>query len=323
MAALLGFWSSAWGVEQANRADKRANSADETAQGEFVGSTPCDASIRRLLQIQAEAGAELMEWKLMLHQDPKTQKPATFSLHCDYGLTVAGKPGIGTKIGAVERRGRWSMAKGTKENAEAEVYELDGAVNLLLISGNVLHILNPDRTLMVGNGGWSYTLNRASAAEKPGDASRTIDMSYPIAPASTGPIVSGIFEGRSPCHRVARALGRVEHPGCTKAKWRVTLYQDPDSGKPSTYKVEGTLYRQAAREGKWSVMRAARGEPNAVVYRLAGTDRDAPLYLLRGDDNVLFFLDQNRKPLVGHAEFSYTLNRRSADAPSPAAKQKD
>ena len=33
---------------------------------------------------------------------------------------------------------------------------------------------------------------------------------------------------------------------------------------------------------------------------------------MKGGDNVLFFLDQNRTPLIGHAEFSYTLNRVAA-----------
>jgi hypothetical protein len=35
------------------------------------------------------------------------------------------------------------------------------------------------------------------------------------------------------------------------------------------------------------------------------------LLLLKADDNILFLLDQNREPMVGHAEFSYTLNRVS------------
>jgi hypothetical protein len=34
------------------------------------------------------------------------------------------------------------------------------------------------------------------------------------------------------------------------------------------------------------------------------------ILLLKGDDDVLFFLDQSRKLLVGHAEYSQTLNRR-------------
>jgi hypothetical protein len=312
-AALLVLLSSTWADEPLKVAGERPQTEENAAEGQFVGSTPCDAAIRRLLEIPADANEELMEWKLTLQQDPKTRMPATFLLRSDYGPTSPGKPGLGKRTGTVELQGRWSIAKGTKDNPQAEVYVLNGAVNLFRVSANVLHILTPDRALMVGNGGWSYTLNRASAAEKPGDAARTIDMTYPIASASTGPVVCGIFEGRSPCQGIAHALGRPEHPGCTKAKWRVTLYQDPMTGAPTTYKVEGTLYRKGAREGKWSIEQGASGDSAAVVYRLAPTETDAAIFLLRGDDHVLFFLDQKRKPLVGHAEFSYTLNRREAD----------
>jgi len=45
------------------------------------------------------------------------------------------------------------------------------------------------------------------------------------------------------------------------------------------------------------------------VYQLAATPQQSPLLLMKGDDNVLFFLSQKREPLVGHSEFSYTLNR--------------
>jgi hypothetical protein len=293
------------------RADENRRDAD-SAQNEFVGSSPCDSAIRALLRIPAEVDAELMEWKLSLHQDSKTESPAKFTLRCDYGPTIAGKPGLGKRTGTVERQGRWSIRKGTNENPDAVVYELAGAVALVQIDKDVLHVLNRDRSLMVGNGGWSYTLSRASTAEKPGDASRAADLSYPIAAVSAGRGVSGVFEGRTPCHGIARALKQPEHPGCIKAKWRVTLYQDPKSGAPTTYKVEGTLYRKAAREGKWSIERGASGDTPPVVYRLAPTETDGALYLIRGDGNVLFFLDQNRRPLVGHAEFSYTLNRREA-----------
>jgi hypothetical protein len=49
--------------------------------------------------------------------------------------------------------------------------------------------------------------------------------------------------------------------------------------------------------------------PNATVYQLSPTETQPALLLLKGDDNVLYFLDQNRGLLVGHADFSYALNR--------------
>jgi len=134
-------------------------------------------------------------------------------------------------------------------------------------------------------------------------------MSYKIAPLAAGPTVFAIFEGRSPCHGISRELKLPQHPGCTKVKWRVTLYQDPQTSVPNTYKVEGSLHRRNPREGTWSIVRGAKTDPNAVVYRLGPTPTEAELLLLKADDNILFFLNHDREPMVGHADFSYTLNR--------------
>jgi len=38
-------------------------------------------------------------------------------------------------------------------------------------------------------------------------------------------------------------------------------------------------------------------------------DTAAYFYLLKGDDNVLFVLDENKELRVGNIDFSYTLNR--------------
>ena len=166
---------------------------------EFVGSSPSGEAIRPLLQIPADAESDLIEWKLTLH-------PATYELHCKYGQVVQGRPGLGKQIKTLERKGSWTITKGTKSHPKAVVFELDGAVSLFQVDSNILHILNPDRSLMVGNGGWSYTLNRREASDKPGERSFETDMSYPISSLATGPTVFGVFEGRSPCHSIAHEL---------------------------------------------------------------------------------------------------------------------
>ncbi len=283
--------------------------ADPLVFGVFAGSSPAGEAIRPILQIPQDANAELIEWNLTLYQDRKTKSPTTYRLHCDYGPAVANLPGLGKKRTTVLREGSWTIGKGIKSNPEAVVYELKGAVSLFRIAPDVLHVLNRDQTLMIGTSGWSYTLNRMEASEKPVDpavAAAAPDLgSYSLSPVATGPGTLGVFEGRSPCQGIARDLNMKVHAGCNKAKWRVTLHQNP-----AAYKIEGTLYRQRFREGNWSIIRGTETDPKAIVYRLAPTKTEAALYLLKGDDNVLFFLDQNRKPLVGHSRNSYTLNRR-------------
>ena len=128
-------------------------------------------------------------------------------------------------------------------------------------------------------------------------------------PLASGPSVLGVFEGRPPCSEIARQLKIPVSAECTKLKWGLTLYQDPNSLTPTTYKLEGSLFREKPREGKWAIVKGTKSNPDAVVYQL---DPDKPgdsFYLLKGDENVLFILDENRNLRVGNIDFSYTLNR--------------
>jgi hypothetical protein len=130
--------------------------------------------------------------------------------------------------------------------------------------------------------------------------------SSPAAIAGNGLSVYGVFDGRSPCKEISKQLQMSVDADCFKLKWRLTLYHDAATSKPATYKLEGTLFRKKVREGSWSVVRGTKTDPQALVYRLHG---DNPIYLLKGDENVLFFLDDEKTLLQGDAQFSYTLNR--------------
>lgn len=278
------------------------------ADAVFVGTSPCTEPIRPLLGIPRDKPADLMKWTLVL------RATGEYTLRCEYGPAVQGTKDVGNPT-VVERQGKWTT--------RGAVYELNGAVSLAKVGDDVLHVLNADRTLMVGNGGWSYTLNRADAAEKPGDREAALanpagpEESYRIAPPATGPGVLGVFDGRTPCHGIARAIKseRADERDCWKLKWRLTLNQDPATRSPTTYKIEGSLFRQTPREGKWSIVRgtAVANDANATVYRLEPARGQATLNLLKGGDDVVFLLDADLKPLVGHEDFSYTLNRVTKD----------
>lgn len=45
------------------------------------------------------------------------------------------------------------------------------------------------------------------------------------------------------------------------------------------------------------------------MFELHSDKRDERLYLLKADDNILFFLDYEMDFLVGDGDFSFTLNR--------------
>lgn len=287
---------------------QRAFASDPSVFGEFVGTTPCTEAIRPFVHISSHADQDTIQWKLTMYQDPKTDAPAGYKLHCEHEKATWPASRLVQGKEVVEKEGAWTISKGTKFDPNAVVYKLDGGLSFFGLSGNILHVLNPDGSLMIGTSGWSYTLNRADKAEKPGDpvlAATGPDRSYTISPVASGPTVYGVFEGRTPCRGIARELKLPKDGGCIKVKWRVTLYQNAETLAPTTYKIEGSLHREAAREGNWSIIHGK----NETVFRLEAKTEPA-LFLRKGDDNVLFFVDENRQPLVGHAEFSYTLNRR-------------
>jgi hypothetical protein len=96
-----------------------------------------------------------------------------------------------------------------------------------------------------------------------------------------------------------------------KLKWDLTLYQNPATGLPTTYKLRGTFYRQQIGEGKWSIIKGTKTNPDAVVYQLDPDKAQGSLFLLKADDNIIFFLSKEKNLLVGNGDFSYTLNRGS------------
>lgn len=294
-----------------------ANRQDSVAV-EFVGSTPGGALPREFLGgLATNVECHNIKWQVILLTNQSSGLPATYNLVAQYHVPASNNPNQSEEGPKVTSRGTWEIVKGTKSSPDAVIYRINEeksqrSLSFVKVGENLLHLLNPDGSLMIGSGGSSYTLNRADQAEKPVEASLAMsapDMSYKIAALATGPTVFGVFEGRSPCHGIARELKLPRHAGCMKVKWRVTLYQDPKTSAPTTYKVEGSLHRQSAREGTWSIVRGAKTDPNAMVYQLNPTPTESALLLLKADDNILFFLNQNREPMVGHADFSYTLNR--------------
>jgi hypothetical protein len=125
---------------------------------------------------------------------------------------------------------------------------------------------------------------------------------------ATGNIV-GVFDGRTPCQELAKQLNEKTIPECIKIKWRLTLYKDSVTGNPDAYELLGFVYKKdTPRIGKWHIIKGTHANPEAVVCQLDQPGRET-LFLQKGDDNILFFLDPEKKLMVGNRDFSYTLNR--------------
>jgi hypothetical protein len=132
----------------------------------FVGSTPCSAGTRPLPGIPKDGGCELIKWKLQLFAGIGKQTSGTYVLDCVYGMPKQGTRGFihGQQL---HREGKWVIRKGIEPNPSAIIYRLDPdtprvTVSFLRLNDNLLHLLDSEERLMIGNGAWSYTLNKIS-----------------------------------------------------------------------------------------------------------------------------------------------------------------
>jgi hypothetical protein len=287
--------------------------------GVFQANTPCSAEARPLSQIPVDAECEQMKWNLVLYQDPATNSPTTYNLTSSYGIS---KPNTNDLIEggtSIVMEGNWTITTGTKTDPNATVYQLNAddpqtTVSFLRVSDDMLHVLNSEKALLVGNGAWSYTLNRMDnqSPTKIVPESRPDPPTRPPEPAMpAGSSVFAVFDGRTPCDEVALEFTNTESfPGCMKIKWRLTLYQDSATGEPGRYLFMST---REFREGSWQIVNGRVDDAHAVVYELQPDGAKKSFYFLKVDENHLYLMDKTMNLLVGNELFSYTLSRVNPD----------
>ena len=264
---------------------------------------------RRFVGIAGDAPCERITWLLVLSKGSQGGEPATYTLAVSYGVEMQNGPGVANAESHLMRRGSWTALRGTNSDPNAVVYRLTSErgsrwADFARIGENLLHPLNDDKNLAVGNASWSYTLSRTGPI-RPGQSSSELEPDAAVYKGATG-----VFEGRTPCQEIAGDLGVRTPDGCFKLKWRLTLLQESGSRAPTTYKLEGTLYRSSPLQGPVEIMKDVRANRN--VYRLNIDNNARFMVLFEADDNILLFLDPSGDLRVGDERFSYTLNRTSA-----------
>jgi hypothetical protein len=297
-----------------------AGAAKSSVFGVFEGITACSEFPKPIPQIVAPC--QQMIWKLTLYQDPDKLTPTRYELHSAYGFPKQGTPWLAEGAIQIDLEGTWAIVRGTKTDPDAVVYQLNpdnerASIYLLKLDENILHVLYRDRSLMVGNAAWSYTLNRTDTRLMPSRAVQSVFKAMAVLPENAGSAISspllGVFDGRVPCHEIALEFtGIADSPDCQRIKWRITIYHDPNTGAPTTYKLQGT---RTTREGAWTIVRGTKADPEAIVYKLDLNNAQAAVqsvYFLRADDNHLMLLDGEGNLLVGDAVLSYTLSRGDA-----------
>jgi hypothetical protein len=147
--------------------------AEEVATQQFVGSTPGDARSREFLGgLPPQAPCHCITWRLALFGTNSAEESGEYTLEVTYGLPGLDDPNQLVEGPTAKLKGRWDIVRGSQANPQAVVYRIHGAeddksLSVVRVSKHLLHFLNDDKTLRVGNAGWSYTLNRKRADQKP------------------------------------------------------------------------------------------------------------------------------------------------------------
>lgn len=271
----------------------------------LTASTPGDSLIKSLLGIPHETRCDFIRWDLTLK--PDQNNAGSFSLNIRFGESQPNT--LGFKGGGQSRslEGEWQVVHDSK----SEVYQLKcgqwkSTLSLLRIHKNLFHILTPDNRLMVGNGGWSYNLNRKIPLPVDG-ASLPKFIGQTVA-AGKFP-VEAVYDGRTPCREIAEQYNVPVEGDCFKLKWRLILYRDPATGDPAGYTINRVQFQRAVGQGKWAIVRGTGQNEGAVIYQLDPDQPGKSLSFLAADENILFFLDKNQQPLTGNGDFSFTLNK--------------
>lgn len=280
-------------------------------RGTFVGTTPCVGAVRGFVGgIAAGAPCHALKWELTLGTAAVANR---WMLTAVYGVPPASNPNQMVDGPSVTKQGTFTTSTMQRFGAESRIFRLrdDAGASIAFaeVGSDLVNLANDDGSLVPGTSAWSYMLTRADRLEPPVVAiPRGPEGSYTVPPKESGPHVFAIFGGRSPCAGLARELKLDNAAGCARLKWRVTLLKDPRTNQPTIYKAGSSYTREREWTGAWRIVRGAPGFPEATVYQLDGDAEHGPILLLRVDDLVLF-LDQQRRPLPGNRAFTYTLTK--------------
>jgi hypothetical protein len=268
----------------------------------FEATTPCDEESKALLSIPATHKAVMIKWSLSL------LTATTYKLVYTYGMDKQGSRDFSEGAITKEQTGAWTKNK----FKSTEIYTLTASnapsISFLKLNENVLQLLDADKNLLVGNGAWSYTLNRIDPVKLPSNESNSQNLEESIVADSI------VFDGRMPCYPPLLALNGKTPIGCNLVKCRIIFFYDSKSHSPSIgfYTIHvGTGGTRYLATGKWITRRGTKRDPNSILYQLQINSGQPQQHLtfLKGDDNVIFLLDDELNFMAGNDYCSFTMNR--------------
>jgi hypothetical protein len=254
-----------------------------------------------MLTIPAEAKVDFIRWNLILDDEN------AFVLDIAYGESKPNTLDF-KSAGKQTIKGTYLIVKNQEENRFKEIYQfksddLPEIISIVKINENLFHILTPQNQLMIGNGGWSYSLNRKVPIN-----SGKILISSPVPDDKS---LQFVFEGRTPCQEIATEhLEMNADQSCFKIKWRLILNRDSITHEPTTCTIRNIVNNQPRDvTGRWTIIKGTATNEEAIIYKVQADNLAEPILFFLGDENVLFFLDKDNNPFIGNEDFSFTMNK--------------
>ncbi|MCB0645882.1 MAG: hypothetical protein KDC49_04425 [Saprospiraceae bacterium] len=268
----------------------------------FSGSTPGDDEVKEILHIPASTVVDFMRWKLAFTEDDG------FLLNISYGESKPNTLGFKEEH-LLSLMGNYQMTEKVINGQSSKAYtlttsQLKNSLQFKVIHGGLLHLLDSQGHLKVGNGGWSYNLNKSTDVKN--------EEILWVSDVSDEKHNEMVFDGRTPCQPFAK-----EHPemdvseACFKLKWKLILKRNPQSLEAEDYIIRKVVDgRPQEVTGKWEIRHGLPDRPNAIIYVIEPDKPAESFALLAADNNILYFLNKEMLPLIGNEDFSFTLNRR-------------
>lgn len=266
----------------------------------LIGSTPGDEPIKAMLTIPNETKVDFIRWNLIL--DGKN----VFVLDINYGESQPNTLGFKGDGEKKTFRGTFSVSENRnfKKVYHLKSDDLFTEITIAKLNENIFHLLTPQNKMMIGNGGWSYSLNRKDPVDD-----NKISISSTI---SEDKSIQLVYDGRTPCQEIVNEHSEMKAmSSCFKIKWRLILDRDSITHQPTTCTIRNIVDNQPRNvSGKWEIIKGTETNPDVIIYKIKADNLAEPILLLAGDDNVLFFLDKNNEPMIGNKDFSFTMNKK-------------
>lgn len=262
----------------------------------LIGSTPGDDQIKKLLKIPASNPIDFISWQISFDGSNN------FALDVQFGISQPNT--LGFKADGEKRtiNGKYAITSSIRSGNLLQLQSTGLSGNILIkqINENLFHFQDANGGLMIGNGGWSYSLQRKSLT-----VNGKIRMRSMVNKNDTA--FKMVFDGRTPCLEIAREHVEMKpNPDCFKIKWRLTLRRDQNQ----TCAIRNIVDEQPRDiEGNWEIIKEVSGNVQTCFYRIKVPNLSRPIHFFIADDNILFFVDEHFIPFIGNKNFSYTMNR--------------